>query len=82
MRWICYSAQIIGLYLSAVLLSWLHKGQSKFNVIHFIRALPCEGTSLRKRSGMAHVVEGFHSFTCTTRVYPRLPSRTKLVLIC
>jgi len=25
-----------------------------------------EGTSLQKRSGMARVVEGFHSFTCTS----------------
>jgi len=24
-----------------------------------------EGTSLQKRSGMARIVEGFHSFTCT-----------------
>jgi len=28
-------------------------------------ALPSEGTSLQKRSGMARVVEVFHSFTCT-----------------
>jgi len=33
-------------------------------------APPSEGTSLQKRSGMARVVEGFHSFTCTpTRLF-------------
>jgi len=34
-----------------------------------------EGTSLQKRSGMARVVEGCHSFTCTRmhpHVYPRI----------
>jgi len=41
-----------------------------------------------RRSGMAHVLEGSHSFTCTPRVYPQqnepylpLPSQQKLVLI-
>jgi len=28
-------------------------------------ALLSEGTSLQRRPGMARVVEGFHSFTCT-----------------
>jgi len=29
-----------------------------------------EGTSLQKRSGMARVVEGLHSFICQPRIYP------------
>jgi len=36
-------------------------------------------TALR-RSGMARVLKGSHSFTCTPHVYP-LPSQPKLVLI-
>jgi len=52
-------------------------------------ALLGEGISLQKRSGMARVVEGFHSFTCHTHVFthewnePYLPllSQPKLVLI-
>jgi len=45
-----------------------------------------EGTSLQRRSGMAHVVEGFHSFTCTfnhewNEPYLSLPSQPKLVFI-
>jgi len=54
-------------------------------------APPSEGTSLRKRSGMTRVVEGFHSFTCTStrlstngwRIPARLPLlfQSKLVLI-
>jgi len=46
----------------------------------------CEHTS--KRSGMAHVLKGSHSFTCTPRAHPLtewpylpLPSQPKLVLI-
>jgi len=31
-----------------------------------------EGTSLQKRSGMARVVKGFHSFTLQPRVYPQM----------
>jgi len=41
-----------------------------------------------RHSGMAHVLKGSHSFTCTPRVhpqrnepYPPLPSQPKLVLI-
>jgi len=38
----------------------------KVKVIHLIYILPIsEGTSLQRHSGMARVVEGFHSFTCT-----------------
>jgi len=34
--------------------------------VHNLDTAPhSEGTSLQKRSGMARVVEGFHSFTCT-----------------
>jgi len=36
-----------------------------------------EGTSLHRRSGLARVVEGFHSFTCT----PTHSAQLKLVLI-
>jgi len=50
-----------------------------------------EGNALQKRSGMARVVEGFHSFICTVHAhvfiternepYLPLPSQPKLVLI-
>jgi len=38
------------------------KGKGKCHTLDL--ALFSEGTSLQKRSGMARVVEGFHSFTC------------------
>jgi len=52
-------------------------------------ALTSEATSLQKRSGMARVVEGFHSSTPVTHAfvhernepYLSLPSQPKLVLI-
>jgi len=53
------------------------------------RPLPNERTSLQKRSGMARVIERFHSFICTptrlstngNKAYLALSSQMKLVLI-
>ena len=59
-------------------------------MVHTLDIAPLHSESLpQKRSGMAHVLKGFHSFTCTpTRssaiavsLYLPLPSQPQLVLI-
>jgi len=64
------------------LVQQVEKAKSKSHALDI--APLSEGTSLQKRSGMARVVEGFHSLPAHTRVYdPYLPLlfQSKLVLI-